>query len=91
MKLLTIRNARTIHYLQQEQCFIGDEMSEDADSFFLQLTLSVKKRTLGEMRKAKMRPEILMLCSKVIQIMKTPNTIHLIVVHMSRKSLPGIV
>lgn len=59
--------------------------------FFLQLTLSVKKRTLGEKRKAKMRPEILMLCSKVIQIMKTPNTIHLIVVHMSRKSLPGIV
>lgn len=55
MKLLTIRNARTIHYLQQEQCFIGDEMSEDADSFFfLQLTLSVKKRTLGEKRKAKM-------------------------------------
>lgn len=92
MKLLTIRNARTIHYLQQEQCFIGDEMSEDADSFFfLQLTLSVKKRTLGEKRKAKMRPEILMLCSKVIQIMKTPNTIHLIVVHMSRKGLPGIV
>lgn len=59
--------------------------------FFLQLTLSVKKRTLGEKRKAKMRPEILMLCSKVIQIMKTPNTIHLIVVHMSRKGLPGIV
>lgn len=59
--------------------------------FFLQLTLSVKKRTLGEKRKAKMWPEILMLCSKVIQIMKTPNTIHLIVVHMSRKSLPGIV
>lgn len=66
-------------------------MSEDADSFFLQLTLSVKKGTLGEKRKAKMWPEILMLCSKVIQIMKTPNTIHLIVVHMSRKSLPGIV
>lgn len=59
--------------------------------FFLQLTLSVKKRTLGEKRKAKMWPEILMLCSKFIQIMKTPNTIHLSVVHMSRKSLPGIV
>lgn len=59
--------------------------------FFLQLTLSVKKRTLGEKRKAKMWPEVLMLCSKVIQIMKTPNNIHLIVVHMSRKSLPGIV
>lgn len=59
--------------------------------FFLQLTLSVKKRTLGEKRRAKMQPEILMLCSKVIQIMKTPNTIHLSVVHMSRKSLPGIV
>lgn len=58
MKLLTIRNARTIYYLQLEQCFLGDEMSEDADSCFfffnLQLTLSVKKEHLRVKRNAKM-------------------------------------